>query len=210
MPNIKKDITGKRFGKVVVLKDTGKKQNRNRVWLCKCDCGYIWEVSMANLTDGGIKSCKNCVDYSHPTHHGTGTRLHRIWLAMRSRCDCKTNAHYSDYGGRGISVCEEWENSFEAFRDWALSNGYQDDLTIDRIDVDGNYCPDNCRWASMKEQNRNQRSTMKIVYHDVEYQCLLFLLETLNKQDDYFTIHSRIYKGWSVDKAIDTPIKHRN
>ena len=102
-------------------------------------------------------------------HGYYGTRLYRIWIAMRSRCYSEKNESYKDYGGRGISVCDEWLNSFVAFMQWSLSSGYQENLTIDRIDTDGNYCPENCRWATRKEQANNKRNTLYITFEGITH-----------------------------------------
>ena len=106
---------------------------------------------------------------SSSVHGYYGTRLYRIWIAMRSRCYSEKNESYKDYGGRGISVCDEWSNSFVAFMQWSLSSGYQENLTIDRIDTDGNYCPENCRWATRKEQANNKRNTLYITFEGITH-----------------------------------------
>lgn len=169
----KKDLTGQRFGRLTVVCDTGERKRGYIVWRCKCDCGNTHEVIGNNLLRGSVKSC-GCLIHdvakeniknthksgteNHSFKHGMShSRLYRIWLCMRRRCYDERNIGYKYYGGRGIGVCDEWRNSFEAFRDWALANGYRDDLTIDRIDVNGNYEPLNCRWTDISTQLKNRR-----------------------------------------------------
>ena len=150
----------------------------------------------------GIHSGKSCRLY---IHGGTGTRLHNIWLSMRERCYRVHHAHYKDYGGRGIKICDEWQ-SFEPFRDWALSHGYADDLTIDRIDHDGDYSPGNCKWSTMKEQQNNKRSNRIIIYRGEKY-TLTELAEKIGMNKT--TLKERLNLGWSVEDAVNRPVRLR-
>ena len=156
----KKDLKGQRFGRWLVLEETDERRHGNVMWLCKCDCGTVRTVSAHSLLKGKTLSC-GCYNKDVITKHGMGrTRLHGIWSKMRYRCENLDSPRAMDYVGRGIKVCEEWSNSFEAFAEWALANGYRDDLSIDRIDNDGNYEPSNCRWATLEEQGRNKRNNV--------------------------------------------------
>lgn len=173
-PNIK-DMTGLRFGRLTVLSITPKRHNRCVIWLCKCDCGKTVEAQGSYLRNGETKSCgclhdetisKNLIPFS-PTHGGYKDRLHGVWTSMLTRCRNPNSESYHNYGGRGITVCKEWETSYQAFKDWAYSNGYDENAeygkcTLDRIDVNGNYCPENCRFISAHEQCKNMRVNRNI------------------------------------------------
>lgn len=162
------DITNCRFGKLLVLERCGSDNFSRALWLCKCDCGNTKIVRGNHLIQGGTTSC-GCVvkemNKARTVYKGKKNphhkRLHSIWRSMKLRCYYEKHNSYKYYGGRGISICEEWRNNFNVFCDWALGNGYADDLTIDRIDVNGNYEPSNCRWATWAEQGKNKRNTPK-------------------------------------------------
>ncbi len=191
-----------RFGKLLVVSKSGTDKRGCILWECLCDCGKTTIVNGAKLKNGHTRSC-GCLardGSKSATHRETGTRLYRIWQAMKNRCLNEKMPAYCYYGGRGIKVCDEWLHSFEAFRDWALANGYRDDLTIDRIDVNGNYEPANCRWTTQKEQNRNTRKNI-IVEYAGERRTLKEWSEILGI--NYQTLHSRVCElGWSIEDAL--------
>lgn len=168
------DLTGKRFEMLTVIK---RVENRGKevFWLCQCDCGNTKEVNGSKLKSGNTKSC-GCyrkvaqLNYSRTyvgrkTHGMSNTRLYRIYNKMKLRCYSKTNSAYKNYGGRGITICQEWLDDFMNFYNWAMKNGYRDDLSIDRIDNDKGYSPCNCRWATRKQQANNTRSTIFLTYN---------------------------------------------
>lgn len=150
------DLTGQRFGKLIVIgKMPRHRTNEEAVWLCRCDCGKQTSVRGTRLRSGNTVSC-GCRKVKHNESHNHRTRLYSIWKGMRQRCSNPNNTHYKYYGGRGISVCSAW-SEFPPFRDWALANGYEESLTIDRINVNDDYCPSNCRWVDRKTQVQNRR-----------------------------------------------------
>ena len=153
------DLTGQKFGRLTVV-EFDRLQNHKTYWKCACDCGLTVIATGNNLRNGNTKSC-GCLHRemvrelgkSHTKHgegHGNYTRLYSIWCGMRQRCNRKTHHAYSLYGGKGVKVCEEWSD-YLTFKEWALANGYADNLSIDRIDSNGNYCPENCRWLTPSE-----------------------------------------------------------
>lgn len=166
------DLVGKRFGKLVVICEAERKPNTPRMWLCRCDCGNTTTVRGSHLTDGSTKSC-GCVNSEllierNTTHGDSHSRLYGVYRSMLQRCYNPNTAKYRIYGALGVTVCDEWKESYESFKEWAYSNGYRDDsplrshkITIDRINPFGNYEPSNCRWVDAKVQYHNQRKDWK-------------------------------------------------
>lgn len=175
-----------------------------RAWLCKCDCGNELIATTMDLRKGDVRSCgclKLELDIDRAKTHGDhGTHLHNVWCAMRRRCRDKNYKDFDRYGGRGISVCAEWNHDYSVFKEWALSNGYKQYLTIDRIDVNGNYEPGNCRWVSMKEQANNRTNTKKIEC-DGETHTIKEWSELIGIP--YSTLYMRLKKGWSIERALN-------
>lgn len=175
-----------------------------KMWKCMCECGKIENVNGNSLRNGKSKSC-GCLSIKKVTdrmkkHGYTGTRLYYAWIHMKARCYNQHTENYKDYGGRGITICDEWCNSFEVFKEWALSHGYTDELTIDRVDVNGNYEPNNCRWATQKEQTNNKRNNTLFTY-DGETKTLKQWCDYYGK--NYKLVHNRInYCKWNFEEAL--------
>lgn len=140
----------------------------------------------------------------NPVYGGHRCRLYRAWQNMRARCKYPSKSSYKYYGGRGITVCNEWEHSYSAFAEWALSHGYADNLTLDRIDCDGAYSPDNCRWVTTTEQNRNLRNNRKVTYCG-ETKTIGEWAREYGLPNS--TLYSRIMRGWALEKAFAAPAK---
>ena len=207
-----RDLTGQRFGRLTVIERFGSCGHGDVNWLCICDCGNEHIASRGSLLKGKVLSC-GCLrreqashihTYIKPKHGGSGTRLYRVWRNMKSRCNCPTASKYNLYGGRGIKVCDEWL-SFDGFQNWSLSNGYRDDLTIDRIDGGKNYYPENCRWVTPKVQGNNTSQNHKITYGE-RTQTLAQWADELGIP--YKTVSERIRRKWDVKKAFETPVKN--
>lgn len=196
-----KDMTGQKFGKLKVLYKLHNYHKKDRVyWLCACECGNLVEVRGSSLRNGHTSSC-GCLQKEIVTKHGKwDNRIYRIWAHIKDRCYNKNHHAYKHYGGRGIFVCSEWKDDFEIFYNWAINNGYDDTLTIDRIDNNGNYEPNNCRWTTRKQQCRNQRNNTNFTYNG-ETHCLSEWCDILGLNKS--TIYHRIYRHWSIEKALE-------
>ena len=190
-----RDLTGKKFGKLTALRTVKNTSNTDNhaMWLCSCECGGEKIVQSHKLLRGDVKSC-GCL-----FHRKSKTRLYRIWSHMKSRCGNESSDSYSCYGGRGIIVCDEWLNSFEMFYEWAVNNGYSDNLSIDRMDVNGNYEPSNCRWTTMKVQSNNRRTNRIISFDGKTKTVAGWASETGIKQN---TLLYRLRRGWTVERAL--------
>ena len=164
-----KDLTGLHFGRLTVLERVENDKHRKARWLCVCDCGEKTVVVGSDLQKGNTQSCgcfhkesvAKILAKINESHGESRTRLYQTWGMMKQRCYNPKSQIYHRYGGRGITVCDEWRNDFEAFREWALSHGYAEGLTIDRIDVDGNYCPENCQWLTRSENTKKMHEDKK-------------------------------------------------
>jgi len=188
-----KDLSGMKFGKLTVIERGqdiyyGKDSQKRITWICKCDCGNIKQITGCSLRNNSTQSCgciqtekskirrERQIEKYKDKHQYTvfDKRLHNIWKGMKERCYTKTCAYYKYYGGRGIIMCDEWRKrgGFWTFRGWALNNGYQDNLQIDRIDVNQGYNPENCRWVTAQEQANNKRNSIKIEVDGVSHSLL--------------------------------------
>ena len=208
MPKFR-DLTGQRFGRLTVI-ERSENHGKRVMWRCLCDCGNELITRGDALTEGKTQGC-GCYNRErssehHTKHGGSKTRLYREWLKVKTRCFNPKYSRYSDYGGRGICVCKEWSDSFEAFRDWAIANGYHDSLTIDRVNVNGNYEPSNCRWITNQEQQNNRRDNHYITYngetHTITEWARIYGLS------ENGLVH-RFIHGWDIERAFTTPMQKK-
>lgn len=202
------DIVGKKFNKLLVLSFNHSKPHPNPTkgqfyfYKCQCECGKITIVKRERIINGITKSC-GCINNRATTHGLSKTRLFRIWSSMLNRCYNTNVLRYKNYGGRGIKVCDEWL-IFKPFYDWAMANGYNDTLTIDRINVDGNYEPNNCHFSNAKQQ-ANNRTNNNLIFYNNETHTLAEWAEILKINRS--TLWYRLKRGWSIKRAFSTPIK---
>ena len=194
------DLTGKRFGRLTVIKRVYREGSNLVYWLCKCDCGNKKEVRADSLKNGSTQSC-GCYAKELATKHGLSHHpLYCIYNSMKERTTNKNIADYKYYGDRGIKVCKEWENDFMEFYNWAIDNGYKEGLSIDRIDVNGDYEPSNCRWATAKQQLNNRTFNHNITYKG-ETHTISEWSEKIGI--NRYTLYCRINTlHWPIEKAF--------
>lgn len=194
---------GEKYNNLTIIKEVEKRNNR-RHFLCKCDCGNEKIIRIDGITSGHAKTC-GCLQLQVAKKHGFfGTRIYQTWVQMKARCFNEQHKHYKDYGGRGITVCDEWKDDFMTYYYWSIDNGYAENLSIDRIENDGNYEPSNCRWVSMQMQANNKRNNRLIEYNNqthtlAEWSRILGI--------NYKTLKARIITMcWDVKRAFETPV----
>lgn len=206
------ELSGKRFGKLLVLRRVNRTEDGDHapIWECKCDCGNMTKVKSGNLMNGKTNSC-GCIRRESTSELGRSRRvyseaekrLRSIWTDMLRRCEKPSNKDFRNYGARGIVVCNEW-HSFDTFKEWSFENGYASSLSIDRVDVNGNYSPSNCKWATVTEQANNKRNTQFVNYNGEKISVANLSRE---KGVSYPTLLSRIKAGWDVETAVSKPVR---
>ena len=202
----RKVVAGERFGRLVVT-DILPPKGGHILLRCRCDCGVECVKRKDHVVNGRTKSCgcynKEVARENNTTHGQSKKMPYHSWLNMKARCENKKHIEYERYGARGIKVCDRWRSSFEEF--WKdMGATYQDGLSIDRIDVNGDYCPENCRWATAQEQANNKRTTFYVTLNGETHS----LADWCRKNSlNYGTVHARIKAGWLMDVALSTPIR---
>lgn len=210
-PNKTRDITQQKFGELTAIRFDHRDNRVNggqHYWLFRCDCGNEVVLRKNSVISGNTKRCSCCSAKRsakrNTIHGGVGTRLYREWAGIIQRCTNPNDTSWNRYGAKGISVCDEWRD-FSSFRDWALSKGYNDNMTIDRINCLGNYEPSNCRWVTVREQANNKEKTIFITF-DGERMALSYWADKLGIS--YHTLYDRLYRlGWSIEKAFTTSVR---
>lgn len=205
-----KDLTGQRFGRLVVIAESPERKHGRKTWICRCDCGN--EITVIDTAIGKTTNSCGCLRSERAAalnlRHGMHKdRLYRIWHNMKERCYNPQHRSFAHYGNRGVKVCKEWYNDFKSFAEWAISNGYTDNLTIDRIDVNGNYCPENCRWITASEQQNNRTDSHFVTYNG-QTKTIAEWANCLGVRPG--VICGRLRRGWSEELAVSTPNLGKN
>ena len=198
-----KNLIGMKFGKLTVLERAENSTHHTR-WSCICECGNKTTSHTTSLTSGRSKSC-GClsmekIKLKNTTHGDSNSKLFSIWCGMKKRCYNKKYEHYNVYGGKGIKVCDEWVNDYICFKTWSLKNGYIEGLEIDRIENDKDYCPENCRWETRKNQMRNRTNTLFLEING-EKKSFAEWCEIYNIK--YKLAHARFKKGYSIENVFN-------
>lgn len=217
------DLSGKKFGKLLAIRPVGLDEHKEMNWACKCDCGNTYVAKSYSLRIGHTTQCRECSlkqiadrnrkylllnekEVEHHKKNGQDTllycpkRLRSVYTNMKTRCYNPNSKSYNNYGGRGITVCDEWQNDFVVFAQWAMANGYADGLTIDRIDNNGNYEPNNCRFVSRLEQSNNRRSNLYIEYIGEKDTLSNWAMRL---SIPYYYIQYRLYKGMDMESIVN-------
>ena len=202
------DLTGKVFGSLTVLNFVKIDDKSDIIWHCKCTCPNEIDASSYELLSGRKQSCGHMAKMSSYSHGGSHDRLYGVWRSMRYRCNCPTAKPYHNYGGRGIKICDEWDD-YEVFKEWAMDNGYDPnapygEYTLDRIDPNGDYCPENCRFVSMSMQTINKVDTNYI--DDINGERIPFVTFVRKHNLDMNLAYSRYKRGMTAKEIIETPV----
>jgi hypothetical protein len=202
--NLQYDLRNKRFGKLVALKPLGLDKHKEMLWECKCDCGKTYKAKSYSLRTGKTTQCRKCsmeqIGDKNRKYITFSKRLHECYTNMKTRCKNKKQDKTNRYINRGITLCEEWDKSYECFQEWALNNGYKENLTIDRIDNDKGYSPNNCRWVTRTEQANNRR-TSYYLYYNGEKDTLANWSRRLGIP--YYYIQYRVYKNKKFEDIVN-------
>lgn len=203
------DLTGQRFGRLVVLARAENKGSKVQ-WLCKCDCGKLTITLGDSLRFGRTQSCgcrqREVARVLKTKYPNKNSRLYSIWCDMKARCYVITNPNYIHYGGRGIYICEEWREDYKAFESWSLEHGYKDDFTIDRINNDGPYSTQNCHWVGRLIQANNKRNNILLEFSGKRKTIAQWARDT---GIPYDTLNNRIHLGWTDEEVLTTPVRKR-
>ena len=198
-----KNIIGNKYNKLTIL-ELERKEKKNNHWRyyykCQCECGNIKTIERDAIVFGGSKSCGCAFKGMNAKHNLCNSRIYKIYIDMKKRCYNEKNHNYKNYGGRGIKICNEWLNDFMSFYNWSLKNGYQNNLSIDRINVNGDYKPTNCRWATKEIQCNNKRNN---VFYEYNEEKLTGTQISRKYGINYNTLRYRIRSGKTVKEAIE-------
>ncbi len=207
------DLTGRQYDHITVLSvvENSGGTGRHKMWNCKCDCGKEFTVAGSHLTSGKVTQCRACANREAATKHGySNDPLHRRWYGMIKRCYRENNNSYSHYGGRGITICDEWGagdindiEGFLRFRQWSVDHGFSPELEIDRIDVDGPYAPWNCRWIPKIDQRYNKTNTVSLTIDGITRPLMEWAKEVGIRAE---TVRARIKRGMDAKSALYTPV----
>lgn len=209
------NLVGKKFGRLLVVEKFGKNKHGETLWKCVCDCGNERIICNGNLKRGNYKSC-GCYSKEIKTTHGLSkTQIYKVWVDIKRRTNPKNSKCTGNYKKLSIKMCNEWRNDFMSFYNWSIANGYKEEQlangynkwTIDRIDNHGDYCPENCRWATCKQQSNNQ-TTNKIITYKGKKQTLSQWCDELGLR--YSVINQRLFWGWDIERAFTQKIGRTN